>query len=54
MKQEGNNSLQSEVIHSHSSVVNVKKDLVKVHICTYNLKGRGQMLVSCLFSLTHR
>lgn len=54
MKQEGNNSLQSEVIHSHSSVVYVKKDLVKVHICTYNLKGRGQMLLSCLFSLTHR
>lgn len=42
--QEGSDSLQSEVIHSHSGVVHVKKHPVKVHICTNNLKGRGQVL----------
>lgn len=45
MRQEGKDSLQSEVIHSHPGVVNVKKDLVEVHICTNNLEGRGQMLI---------
>lgn len=46
--QEGSDSLQSEVIHSHSGVVHVKKHPVKVHICTNNLKGRGQGLLSQL------
>lgn len=45
MSQEGKDSLQSEVIHSHPGVVDVKKDLVEVHISTNNLEGRRQMLI---------
>lgn len=48
MRQGGKDSLQSEVIHSHPGVVNVKKHPVQVHICTNNLQGRGQMLISQL------
>lgn len=45
MGQEREDSLQSEVIHSHPGVVDVKKDLVEVHISTNNLEGRRQMLI---------
>lgn len=44
----GKDSLQSEVIHGHPGVVNVKKHPVQVHVCTNNLQGRGQMLIGQL------
>lgn len=48
MRRGGKDLLQSEVIHSHPGVVNVKKHPVQVHVCTNNLQGRRQMLVSQL------
>lgn len=51
--QEGSDSLQSEVIYSHSGVVHVKKHPVKVHICTNNLKGSRQVLLSQLSFQSH-